>query len=266
MSYVRAGAEPFFIPAGETGCLLTHGFTASPQEVRDLGAHLAQQGLTVLGVRLFAHGTKLEDMNRARWTDWLGSIEDGYHLLASQCARIFFVGSSVGGSLSLILATRFPPDGVVTLATPFHLPPNPRLKRLKPILKPLSYLLPAIAKGPPDWHDPRAQDERVAYTGYPLRAILELERLLAAMRSALPKVHAPALLMHSKNDRFIPPEHMPQIYERLGSADKRILWVEDSSHVITCDAEREVVFQHVTAFIQRIVASQSEGVRDEPVA
>jgi len=260
MSYVQAGAEPFFIPAGETGCLLTHGFTASPQEVRELGTHLAQHGCTVLGVRLFAHGTKMEDMNRARWTDWLGSVEDGYCLLRDCCKRIFFIGSSVGGSLSLILATEFPNAGVVTLATPFRLPPNRRLERLKPFMKPLSHMLPAIAKGSPDWHDPKAQDERVAYSGYPLRAILELEPLLAAMRGALPKVRVPALLMHSKNDRFIPPDHMQQIYELLGSSDKSMVWVEDSSHVITCDAERTVVFKNVTAFVQRIAASSPEGV------
>ncbi len=259
MRQIQPGAEPFFYSGGETGCLLTHGFTASPQEVHRLGEHLAQQGYTVLGVRMFAHGTQHKDMNRARWTDWLTSVEDGYYLLANQCERIFFVGSSVGGSLSLILATRFPPAGIVTLATPIRLPPDPRLDRLKPILKPLSYLLPAIPKGPPDWHDPRAQVERVAYTAYPLRAILELQLLLAAMQTALPLVRVPAFLMHSKNDRFIPPEHMQQIYERLGSADKGMAWVEDSSHVITCDAEREVVFQKVTEFIQRIDTSIREG-------
>jgi len=121
-------------------------------------------------------------------------------------------------------------------------------------------MLPAIAKGSPDWHDPKAQDERVAYSGYPLRAILELEPMLAAMRGALPKVRVPALLMHSKNDRFIPPDHMQQIYELLGSSDKSMVWVEDSSHVITCDAERTVVFKNVTAFVQRIAASSPEGV------
>jgi carboxylesterase len=255
MSQIQPGAEPFFYPGGETGCLLTHGFTASPQEVHRLGAHLSQGGYTVLGVRLFAHGTNHEDMNRARWTDWLTSVEDGFHLLAKRCERIFFVGSSVGGSLSLILATRIPPAGVVTLSTPIRLPPDPRLERIKPILKPLSYLLPAIPKGPPTWHDPQAQNERVAYSAYPLRAILELETLLTAMQTALPLVRVPAFLMHSKNDRFIPPEHMQQIYERLGSTDKSMAWVDDSSHVITCDAEREKVFQKVTDFIQRLETS-----------
>jgi len=259
MRQIQSGAEPFFFPGGRTGCLLTHGFTASPQEVRDLGTHLAAEGYTVLGLRIFSHGTQHQDMNRARPVDWLASIEDGYHLLVNQCDRIYFVGSSVGGTLSLILATHFPPAGVVTLSTPIRLPPDPRLDRIKPILKPLSYLLPAIPKGPPTWHDPSAQDDRVAYTAYPLRAILELGSLLAMMRTALPDVRVPTLLMHSKNDRFIPPEHMQQIFERLGSSDKEMVWVEDSSHVITCDAEREVVFQKVTDFLQRIEKSRQEG-------
>jgi carboxylesterase len=259
MRQIQPGAEPFFFPGGQTGCLLTHGFTASPQEVHDLGTHLAGEGHTVLGIRVFAHGTQHADMNRARPADWLASIEDGYHLLAGQCDRIYLVGSSVGGTLSLILATQLTTCGVVTMATPIDLPPDPRLKRLKPILKPLSYLLPALPKGPPTWHDPKAQEKRVAYTAYPLRAILELGALLAVMRTALPDVRVPALLMHSKNDRFIPPEHMQQIYERLGSSDKHMIWVEDSSHVITCDAEREVVFENVAAFIRRIETSSPKG-------
>jgi len=64
------GAETFFFPGGKVGCLLTHGFTASPQEMHELGTRLASQGHTILGVRLFGHGTRLEDMARSRWPDW----------------------------------------------------------------------------------------------------------------------------------------------------------------------------------------------------
>ena len=63
VNLVRKGAEPFFYPGNETGCLLIHGFTASPQEMRGLGVHLAEQGYSVLGIRLFGHGTQENDMN-----------------------------------------------------------------------------------------------------------------------------------------------------------------------------------------------------------
>ncbi len=49
---IMDGAEPFFFPAGKTGCLLIHGITASPQQFRAMGEYLASQGITTLGVLL----------------------------------------------------------------------------------------------------------------------------------------------------------------------------------------------------------------------
>ena len=252
MRQILPGGEPFFFPGGQVGCLLTHGFTATPQEMRRLGEHLAGQGYTVLGVRLFGHATHLEDMARSHWRDWLASIEDGFHLLTSQCTRVVVAGLSMGGALSLLLATRFPVAGVVALSTLLYLPLDPRLKLLRPILRPLSLVLPYIPKGPPDWVDPQAAGERVAYTAYPLRAVLQLEGLLSELQNKLPEIHVPVLLMHSKNDHFIPPDHMQAIYEQLGTTDKAMTWVENSGHIISCDADRQAVFAATSEFIRRV--------------
>jgi carboxylesterase len=45
------GGEPFLLRGGPDGCLLVHGFTALPEEMRLLGDDLAQAGHTVLGIR-----------------------------------------------------------------------------------------------------------------------------------------------------------------------------------------------------------------------
>jgi carboxylesterase len=50
--FIIPSAEPFYFPGGKTGCLLVHGFTGSPKEMRWMGEYLAGQGYTVLGVRL----------------------------------------------------------------------------------------------------------------------------------------------------------------------------------------------------------------------
>ena len=78
MSQVLSGAEPFLY-RGESGVgvLLIHGWTSSPQEMRDLGKHLAGQGHTVLGLRLPGHATRPADLKRMRWRDWLAAVEDG---------------------------------------------------------------------------------------------------------------------------------------------------------------------------------------------
>ena len=111
-------AEPFFFPGGPTGCLLVHGFTATPQVMRNLGEYLNKQGFTVMGVRLAGHATSIEDMIRSRYADWLASVEEGWHLLQGITERVFLMGHSMGGSLSLILAARFPVAGVVGMSTP----------------------------------------------------------------------------------------------------------------------------------------------------
>ena len=55
-------AEPFYLPGNNIGCLLVHGFTGAPKEMRWMGEFLGNQGYTVLGIRLAGHATTPEDM------------------------------------------------------------------------------------------------------------------------------------------------------------------------------------------------------------
>lgn len=251
------GAEPFFFPGDGIGCLLAHGFTASPQEVRELGERLAAEGRTVLGVRLFGHGTDVHDMPRARWQDWMGSVEDGYQLLAGSCKKIVMLGFSTGGAICLCLAKELPVSGAVIMSTPHELPSDRRIQLLRPIIRPLSLFYPFNPKGPSDFYDHKAGEERVQYNHYPLRSVPELDYLFAKMRSTLPELQIPVLFIHSKDDRFVPPEHMQNNYALLGSQDKNMFIVEGSNHVITCDAARELVFSEACAFVRRVSGKSS---------
>ncbi len=243
-------AEPFFYPGDRTGCLLIHGFTGTPKEMHWLGEYLADQGHTVLGVRLAGHATQPADMLRVRWEDWVISVEDGWHMLSNCTDRVVVMGLSMGGVLALLFASHYPTAGVVAMSTPHHLPPDPRMSYIKI----LSYLQPSVAKGSPDWRDPAVVQQHVDYPDYPTRAIAELRDLLVEMRSSLPEVKAPVLLIYSTGDLTIRPEdrHTEQIYASLGSQDKQVLWVENSGHVVTEDAEREKVFQSITRFITHL--------------
>ena len=57
----------FILENGPVGALLVHGFTASPTEMRLLGNHLHQRGLTVAAPLLPGHGTNLADLSKQRW-------------------------------------------------------------------------------------------------------------------------------------------------------------------------------------------------------
>jgi carboxylesterase len=245
-------AEPFFFPGNRTGCLLIHGFTGTPKEMRWMGEYLASKGYSILGVRLTGHATQPEDMLRAHWQDWVTSVEDGYDLLKGVADQVFVVGLSMGGVLSLLFASQHQVSGVVAMSTPYALPNDPRM----PFIQVLSWLQPKMPKGPPDWHDLEAAKDHIDYPYYPTRAIAELRDLLNEMRAALPKVSVPVLLIHSRQDPGVLPHNAEQILAQLGSQDKHLLWVENSGHVITREPEKQVVFKAAEDFIRRI---QSTG-------
>jgi carboxylesterase len=256
MSQIIPTAEPFFFPGkgakASIGCLVTHGFTGAPKEMRWLGEYLNGQGYTVCGIRLNGHATKPEDMVRSRYQDWLLSVEDGYNLLKSSTEQVFLLGLSMGGVLSLISASRLPVRGVVAMSTPYQLPDHALLR----LINLISWFVPFMAKGKgsPDagWFDKDAFKQHVAYPKNPVRSAGELNKLMSMMRKSLPFVKVPTLLIHSRNDNYVFHESMEKIHSLLGSSDKQMLWVEGGGHVITEEPTREKVFKAAGDFIDRI--------------
>jgi carboxylesterase len=246
-------AEPFFFPGNSTGCLLIHGLTGSPKEMRPLGEFLSEEGYTVLGIRLFGHATKIEDMRRAQWQDWSASVLDGWHLLQTLTEDIFLIGLSMGGVLALYHASFLPTRGVVALSTPYQIRGDFRVKLL-PIL---SHIMPYFSKGESDWQDPLAAMDHFSYPMWPTNGVRELLLLLKEMNESLPKVTAPALIMQSKLEKLIIPENMDQIYQALGTTEshKKKVLLEDSGHVITRDKEKLAVFNNVHDFIKQVMDS-----------
>ena len=103
------GAEPFAFEGNETGVLVIHGFTGSTQSMRYLGQSLHERfGFTVVGPCLPGHGTSPDEMSKTGYLDWLGAVERELKALAARKKRVFVTGLSMGGTLTLNLAARFP--------------------------------------------------------------------------------------------------------------------------------------------------------------
>src|SRR5215217_7889060 len=106
-------ATPFFDQRGPRGVLLIHGYSGSPDELRGMGANLAEAGYTVHGPLLAGHGGAPADLFQVRWEDWLASASAGLRLLRERCRTVFICGFSIGGLLALHLAARKPIDGLI---------------------------------------------------------------------------------------------------------------------------------------------------------
>jgi len=242
-------AEPFFFPGGPIGCVLVHGFTGTPKEMRMLGEFLHQEGHTVLAVRLAGHATSMQDMMRMRYQDWLASVEDGYHLLRPHCAKIFLLGLSMGGVLSLVQASRLPVDGVVAMSTPYIIP-NELARRMPWLMRLLHPVMPTLAKGEPHWFSPELEESHVHYPKDPVGSAYQFYKLLEVMRSSLPKIDIPALVIYSKDDQTVTQENAEQVYRHIGASQKELVQVDKANHVITRDGDTSRVFEPIARFIK----------------
>ncbi len=253
MPQIIPTAEPFLFPGSRTGCLLVHGFTGSPKEMRWMGEYMSAQGFSVLGVRLAGHATRIEDMRRSRWTDWVASVEDGYHLLCGLTDRIYLVGLSMGGALALLMSTRLNVKGVVAISTPWRV----ALASMAKYIRPLTLIWPYAAKSREPagstWFDKEAFKDHVSYDRNPIASAVEFDKLIAEMRLSVPEIRVPAFLIQSENDPTVRPSDMEHIYSALVSApQKDKLLIKNSGHVVTRDAARAEVFEAAAQFISRL--------------
>ena len=258
--------DAFFWTAGEVGCLLIHGFTGTPYEMRFLGEQLHAAGFSVGGIRLAGHATRVEDLAQCRWPDWYQSVEEGFEQLLRHSSRIVAIGLSMGALLAVRLAARHAAQvaGVVLLSPSFELT-NPWPGRLAGIVRSALPLLPEsllyLAKGASDIADPVEREQRPTYHRLPLRGVAELVDLQRRARAWLPSVGQPVLAIHARQDHTAPLSNLELLRAAVGDLRRAII-LEDSYHVITVDRERERVASEVNGFIVEALGLVQSGPRE----
>lgn len=244
----RADAQPFLWTAGPVACLLIHGLTSTPFEVREVAVALHEQGHTVQALLLPGHGTRPEDLRRITRRDWTAAVERAWFELAQNHEYVFAVGISLGAALAVWLAATHLLQGVIGLGTPFRLRRSAGLARL------LAYFRPLVPKkgGNSSLRDPQARAVHPSYGAMSMWAVAEMAALLGEVRPLLPRITAPALLIHAAHDSVIAAENATRVYEALGSLDKTLVWVHNSDHIITEDYDKQFVIQTVVEFVARL--------------
>ncbi len=224
--------------------------------MRYLGGEISRAGFPVHGVRLPGHGTRLEDLDATRWTDWADAVEDAFDAMRLSCRRVAVVGMSLGGLLSLHLASKRPEvAGVATLAAPLWLEGlsakvsewamTGAIAKYAPHLR----AIPKI--GGSDIRDPKVRAESPGYPAIPVRALGELARFMRLVEPELDKVKQPVLVVHAQQDHTAPVACAHRIAARVNAVRTRIL--PRSYHVIANDVERDIVAAEVVHFLRRHV-------------
>lgn len=239
-------AKPFFFEGGPVGVLVIHGFTGCTQSMRPYGEGLAARGFTVLGPRLPGHGTSVEDMSKRKYTEWTFEVERAFGELGKKCEKVFVTGLSMGGTLTLWLASRHRekvagiiPINALVLAT--------TLMKIAPLVGKIVRRVPGVGS------DIKRQGVReLCYDKVPVLAVGELTRLLKEAKESLSRVSAPALVIASRVDHVVKePDNAEHILRELGSREKELLWLENSYHVATLDDDAELIVERAAAFISK---------------
>lgn len=252
MAIVHRNAEPFFWEGKEhkdVMCLLVHGFTGSPSEMRLLGQYLNNQGYGVSGLRLPGHGTTPEDMAGTTWQDWYGAVEREYQRLKKEYPLVIPVGLSMGGVLCLHLASRHSVPGVATLSAAIFI--GNRKAYLAPILQ---YFYPYREKPlAAEKMEKILAEGHFAYNRTPVNALASLLQLIGLVKKELPQLKVPALIIQSTKDMIVNPQSAQYLYDHLGSPAKKLIWLDKSGHLVTLGQEREEVFLAVEQFIAALM-------------
>lgn len=252
MTKIMEGAEAFrFEAKGRPAVLVLHGFTGSTQSMRYLGEELHRRfGFSIYGPRLAGHGTSPDDMATTGYLDWLGSAEAALKEMAATHGKVFVTGLSMGGTLCLNLAARFPElvAGII--------PINGCGGRLGPEMSELVLASDAPDRVPGIGSDIKAEGVvELAYPEVPVRCLRETNVLMGATGNLMHKILCPTLVIQSREDHVLPPSNGPLILQSISSQDARIFWLENSYHVATLDNDKDIIVDRTGRFVKEV----SEG-------
>ncbi|MFZ5354699.1 MAG: alpha/beta hydrolase [Bacillota bacterium] len=237
--------KEFYYKGNCTGVLLIHGFCGTPSEMRYIGEYLKERGFTVKGICIRGHGTSVADMKKTNYRDWINSAVEGYKALKQECDEVFVVGLSMGGLLGLYLARNFDVKGIVSMSAPIRI--INRKSYLELARKCIKRRRFSITK---DFVFKCSDKAVIGYDRAPLKSICNLFYLIRYVKQNLYAIRKPLLVLQSYGDRVVNPVSANIIYRKTNSEDKSIVYLHNSGHVITCDCEKELVFEEVYRFIK----------------
>ena len=257
-------SEPFELIGGQIAILLIHGFSGSPVSVKPWAEQLHQSGFTVNVPRLPGHGSNWNEMNNTRWEEWFAEVDNRFRELKSRHERVFVAGFSMGGALSLRLATIYRNEIEGLLLVNPSIGDDRLIMRLVPFLK---YFIPSVKGRGTDVAAPNPP--RHSYGRTPLRALHSLQKLWRVVRRDLHLIDQPLMIGYSINDHVVNPKFSEILIDNVSSMDIREVVFERSFHNVALDYDLPILVEESVNFIREVLSGNisrridSELINDE---
>jgi esterase/lipase/1-acyl-sn-glycerol-3-phosphate acyltransferase len=236
------------------GILICHGYKSAPMEVKALGEFLNKSGYKTYGVRLAGHGTAPINLKETNWLDWYNSAQRGYAALKNICDKIFLIGFSTGGLISLLSSANKSDkiSGVISINSALKLMDIkakmvPGINIWNELLEKLhieKYLL--------EYVDDKPENPQINYSRNYLKAVEQLQKLMLFCEDRLKEINCPALIIQGKKDPVVNPVSGKIIFEKINSQKKYLSELDFSNHVIINGDNKEEVFKIILNFIKSL--------------
>ncbi len=230
----------------DIGVVVIHGFTSTTSSVMPLAEAFAKEDYHVEVPTLHGHGSDWQDLNKITYRQWIEQVRAAYFKIAARADRVFVCGLSLGGTLSLYLAQKYPAISGLILINNACILKKPGLFFL-PIFR---FIIPSIPGIASDIKKPL--NKEIAYDRTPLKGLYQLVKLMRITRKKLHRIHQPALIFKSVEDHVVPMASATYTLKKIRSTDKQLIMLKDSYHVATLDNDAEKIITKSVEFIERI--------------
>ena len=250
MTNVREKAKPYFLDAqSSTLAILIHGFTGTPNDLRELAKFLVSQGLSVKVPLLPGHGSHWADLEKTSYFDWWKTIDDEVKQAMGKYDRIFLIGYSFGANLALDMAARYPQyiTGVVSLGISVFLRREFLVKLCLPFFH---FFMKRYRKFYISKERQPAYEDSGAYAIVPTKSLYDFYYFINHYtRKELGKVKTPVLVIHSRDDAVTHPMSSQFVYDRLGTQRKELVYLDDVNHNPISSERRNLIFGRINRFV-----------------
>lgn len=238
------------------GCLIIHGFTGGPHEIKPLHSYLKERTDWKIDVPILkGHGEKL-NLDDATHETWLEESRLALEKLQAECETVYVIGFSMGGMIAAYLAATQKIDKLVLLST----------ARKYLSFKYLSYY---IAEMIGDGFKRKLHENehfvhfKSKFGEVPLKANIEFMRLVNRTKDYLKDITTPVFIAQGQKDEMVPFKTAYFLEKEIGSEHKEIVFFEQSDHLICLGDDSEILNQMIYHFLTEEENLQKEVVTEE---
>lgn len=241
MSTFQTNEGDIFLERGRIGVFLIHGFFQSPEEFSQIANQLAENNITVYCPCLPSYSnhknTPLIEFFKIDISSWQKEAEKAFLNFQKVVEKVYVGGNSLGANLTILLASQYPVEGVISLGGAIYLSPALRFaQKIGPVIVRLLV----------------NEDSVPFFQVNPNVSIIEMTKLFIDTKVALPNVKAPILIIHSKHDKMVLPKSAKYIYKKVSSKDKKLVFAanrQKNGHGLACKDFNNQVSEEILKFI-----------------